>query len=52
MLTGKYDILSQKDYDRPLEIEIPEHKLIRIDKDLVGPIRENYENISKLVHIE
>ena len=48
MLTGKSDILSQKDYDRPLEIGIPEHKPIMIDKDLVGPIRENYENMKCL----
>ena len=52
MLTGKSDILSQKDYDRPLEIEILEQKLIMIDEDLVGPIKENYENIAKLVYIE
>ena len=40
MLKGKSDILSQKDYDGPLEIEIPEHRLVMIDKDLVGPIRK------------
>ena len=42
MLERKSDILSQKDYDRPLEIKIPENKLFMSDKSLLEPIRENY----------
>ena len=50
MLTEKSDILSQKDYDRPLKIDIPEYKPFRIGKDLLGPIRCHYDNLDKLDH--
>jgi len=52
MLTEKADILSQKDYVRPLKIDIPEYKPFRIDKDILGPIRHNYDNFDKLDHIK